>query len=120
MGRTGEWRARATGLAVLTACIVGALFGGVTAAASSPRPACTRSALQAGLARGSDPVAHARVAHPFGCAGGWAYAAVNTPRFTLTSVFQARGGRWVTASRGRACSRGQIPRRIRKPACESN
>jgi hypothetical protein len=47
-------------------------------------------------------------------------AAANTPRFTATSLFRGKDGRWVTVSRTRPCERGEAPRRIRHPACDSN
>jgi hypothetical protein len=90
------------------------------AGAAARRPSCTRRALQAGLQRGTAKVPDARVARPFGCDDGWAYAAVNTRRFTATSLFRAESGRWVTVPRTRPCARRAVPRRIRRRACDTN
>ncbi len=90
------------------------------ASASATRPACTRHALWQGLSRGDAQVRHAHIVRPFGCDGSWAYAAVETGRFELTSLFRTRGGEWVSAQRGRPCSRREVPRRIRHAACDSN
>ncbi len=113
----------AVGLATLGAVLSAVLVlasPAPRAAAAARRPACTRSALQAGLRRGDARVRDARVARPFGCDGAWAYAAVNTRRFEFTSVFHARGTRWVTVRRTRPCERRELPRRIRRAACDSN
>ena len=90
------------------------------AGAVTRRPPCTRRALQAGLGRGTAKVSHATVARPFGCADGWAYAAVDSRRFTATSLFRAHGARWATVVRTTPCERREVPRRIRHRACDSN
>jgi hypothetical protein len=90
------------------------------ASASTRSPSCTRHALWQGLSRGDEQVHHARIVRPFGCDGSWAYAAVETSRFELTSLLRAHGGEWVTVERGRPCARREVPRRIRHAACDSN
>jgi hypothetical protein len=45
---------------------------------------------------------------------------VNTKRFTLTSLFRVHDGRWRTAVRTGNCEHHRVPRKIFKPACESN
>jgi hypothetical protein len=109
-----------TGVAGLAAIAATAAVGPSGAAAATKAPPCTQAALQAGLTRGADPVRNAHVTKPFGCSGKWAYAAVDTKRFTLTSLFEVGDGRWSTADRAKACQNGAVPRAIRKPACESN
>jgi hypothetical protein len=104
----------ATGVLLATV----ALAPGASAAAT--RPSCARHALWQGLSRGDAQVHHARIVRPFGCDGNWAYAAVETSRFEFTSLFQARGGRWVSIQRSRPCARREVPRRIRHAACDSN
>ena len=116
-------RARRSASAVVllvTVGVVAALALTPRASAAPARPACTRHALWKGLSRGSARVRHARIVRPFGCDGTWAYAAVETRRFELTSLFRARGGKWVTVKRERPCTRREVPRRIRHAACASN
>ena len=116
--RLGTFAVTATaGLAAVAAT---AAIGPSGASAAAKAPACTQAALQAGLTRGVDPVRNAHVTKPFGCSGTWAYAAVDTKRFTLTSLFEVSDGRWRTADRAKACTGGAVPKAIRKPACESN
>jgi hypothetical protein len=83
-------------------------------------PACTQTALQAGLSRGYATQSAAKVVRPFGCSGRWAFAAVTTPRFEATAVFHDRDGRWITVRRGPACASHAIPQRLYRPACLSN
>jgi hypothetical protein len=113
--RTRAAAAAATGL-MIAALAPAAIASGAT----TSHPACTRAGLQTGLSRGSDKVSGAHVIKPFGCSGNWAYAAVNTKRFTLTSLFHVSSGRWVTIKRTPACTNGSVPKAIRRPACETN
>ena len=98
--------------------------GVATAGAASTTPPCTRLALQTGLKRGFDTHPQGTVVAGFVCAGAWAAAPVNVGqsphRITITSLFHARAGRWVTVNRGPACSKHAVPQRIHKPACDSN
>jgi hypothetical protein len=123
MSRPGSMPRRLAALAVGVAALAGptalvatADAGGSTAAT----PACTATALQAGLSRGAAPVAHGHVVKPFGCSGRWAYAAVDTTHVTRSALFHVREGRWVTVTRTRPCADGAVPKAIRKPACQSN
>ena len=124
----GTGRSRAAGLRALVVAGAAGLTAAVTVAAIGPSGAgaatgtapCTQAALQAGLSRGTSKVSHAHVVKPFGCSGKWAYAAVDTKRFTLSSLFKVQDGRWVTVDRTKPCADGAVPRAIRKPACQSN
>jgi hypothetical protein len=123
MGDGTRMRTRAAAAAIsvtLAAAGPAALAPAARGAGAGATPACTQTALQAGLSRGTAKVVGAKVVKPFGCSGRWAYAAVNTKRFTLTSLFHAQGGQWVTADRTKPCSDGAVPRAIHKLACETN
>ena len=109
--------AAGAGMATVAAVAVIGPSGAGAAAGTAP---CTQAALQAGLSRGTSKVSHAHVVKPFGCSGKWAYAAVDTKRFTLSSLFEVQDGRWATVDRTKPCTDGAVPRAIRKPACESN
>ncbi len=90
----------------------------VPATAATKRPPCTKQALTAGLGRGSDKHPNGKIfKKTFGCAGSYAYAAVNLKFFTYTQVFRASGTRWVTISRIKPCNKRLIPKKIYKPAC---
>jgi hypothetical protein len=122
MSHTGWMRVRPAiaATAVLLGLAAGPAAGNPPHITVGPVPSCTRSALQAGLSRGYATVDHATVGTIFGCRRGWAFAEVNTTHFTLTSVFHAHRGRWLTVRREPACTTHAVPRRIYRPACESN
>jgi hypothetical protein len=89
------------------------------AAASAP---CTKTALEAALTRGK--VVGRIVRNGFGCAGQFAYAAVlvhiGTPNeVEITTLFRAATNEWHAVARSlRECR--LVPKKIRRPACESN
>ncbi len=122
-GRGARRRSLAAAVASL-ALAAGVLLATVLpapgASASTASPSCARHALWEGLSRGDAQIHHARIVRPFGCDGSWAYAAVETSRFELTSLFRARGAEWVSVERGPPCVRHEVPRRIRHAACDSN
>jgi hypothetical protein len=90
-----------------------------TAAARSGAP-CTKSALNAGLHRGADPLPRGQVVSPFGCLGDLAYASVVMDgNGQPASVFRARHGRWATVSRRLVCNhRLTVPHVMYHWACE--
>lgn len=126
MGHDAWGRVRLAAGTLAVTLGLAAMVGGGVAAANPPHitvgvyPSCTRSALQAGLSRGFATVRGAKIGSAFGCRQAWAYAEVNTKRFTLTSVFHVRDGRWITVRREPACTKHAVPRRIYKAACETN
>ena len=115
-----RFRARAAGAALALGAATASFAAAVPAAGAATKAPCTRAALQKGLSRGTAKVSKATVGKPFGCDGKWAYAAVNTKRFTATSLFRAQDGRWVTVKRSKYCANGSVPKRIFKPACQTN
>jgi hypothetical protein len=103
-------------LAVVMALI--AVAAVAPAAGAAKLPPCTKQALTAGLKRGTAKVPGGKIYdRTFGCAGSYAYAAVNTKFFTLTAVFRASGSSWVTINRTKPCKKRVIPKRIYKRAC---
>jgi hypothetical protein len=108
--------------AALSAVAAG-LIGAVTVApavGATTRPPCTRQALTAGLKRGTQKHPHGKIAKgkgSFGCAGPYAYAAVDLKLFTITQVYKAQGGRWATINRTKPCNKKRIPKRIYTAAC---
>jgi hypothetical protein len=89
------------------------------AQASAP---CTKRALTAGLRRGKPRGRIPR--NDFGCAGRFAFAAVvvaaRNNAVEITVLFHAVAGHWAVASRGKYCEDGEVPAKIRQPACETN
>jgi hypothetical protein len=53
----------------------------------------------------------------FGCAGRFAWAAVDFQRFTLSAAFRAEGTWRVTILRTRPCNRQAVPKKIYFNAC---
>jgi hypothetical protein len=82
------------------------------------RPACTKRALTRGLHRSGQRGYIDR--DGFGCAGRFAFAAVIVDDVEITVLFRATDGRWHSASRARFCEDGTVPKKIYRPACETN
>ncbi len=107
------------------ACALSAVMLGMVAviavgpaAGATKGPPCTKSALTAGLKRGTGKIPGAKIyGKTFGCAGQYAYAEVNTKFFTATAVFKASGTQWVTINRTKPCNKKLIPKKIYRPAC---
>jgi hypothetical protein len=93
-------------------------------AAAAKYPPCTKAALKAALKRGPAAKSHVRFTKPFGCARAWAYSGVlaghGGAEFEGTILYHASNGRWQTADRGRPCQTHAVPKKIYRPACESN
>jgi hypothetical protein len=98
--------------------VIGASSAGAHA---TKRPPCTRSALNAGVHRGAEPLPlTSQVFRPYGCAGRFAYGNFDVDGNDVTVLFIARSDKWVTASRGKYCPGHVVPRRIWQPACNVN
>src|ERR1700759_3669959 len=93
-------------------------------AAVAKYPPCTKAALKAGLRRGPAANRHARLIKPFGCARNWAYSAVldgtGQNEFEGTALYHAENGRWQSSERGGPCRTHAVPKKIYRPACETN
>ncbi|MCW3030806.1 MAG: hypothetical protein JWM66_939, partial [Solirubrobacterales bacterium] len=92
-----------------------------TSAISASAP-CTKPALEAALTR--TKVVGRIAGNGFGCAGQFAYAAVlvhiGTPdEIEITALFRAAANEWHTVRRSVGECR-LVPKKIRRPACESN
>jgi len=108
---------RAAAVSAVAAGLTGAVAV-VPATAATKRPPCTRTALAAGLKRGSEKQPGGRIPKKtFGCAGRYAYAAVVFRGIEYTQVFRASGTRWVTINRTKPCKKKTVPKKIYKPAC---
>ena len=86
-------------------------------AAAGKYPPCTKAALSAAITTG-------RFARPFGCVRNWAYSAVLVGRgkaeYEATVLYHNDGGRWQTSSRIGPCRTHAVPKKIYRPACETN
>jgi hypothetical protein len=114
--------------------VVSALVAGVVAstafastharAAAAKHPPCTRSALAAGMRRGPAAVSNGRFLKPFGCARNWAYSGVligkGQAAFEATVLYHNNQGRWQTSRRPGPCRAHAVPKKIFRPACETN
>jgi hypothetical protein len=121
---TTSVKRRVTGLAVVwSALAAGFCQAAIPAQARGSHPPCTKRALMSGLGRGSARVT-GTVIGPWGCAGRFAYAAVNVDiqgnLNTETVLFIASHGRWRTANRARYCLAHAVPRSIYAPACQTS
>ena len=93
------------------------------AAGQSKLPPCTKTALSAGLGRGSAQPKNAKFQGSFGCAGGWAYSGVlvgGKHGFDAIAVYKASNGVWATVDRAKPCRTHEIPKRIYKGACTTS
>lgn len=114
---------RAAAMSAVAVGLTGAVAVVPATAAAAKRPPCTRTALRAGLKRGTDKHPNGRIAKgkgSFGCAGRYAYAFVDLKLFTITQVYRASGRRWVTINRIKPCEKKLIPKRIYAPACQTD
>ncbi len=97
-------------------------LGAHAAAASAP---CTRHAIRAGV-RATVTGKNFHSLDGFGCARAYAWAAVTVneargnPVAEITMLLHARAGRWHAVSRALCQKPGVVPRRIYRPACETN
>jgi hypothetical protein len=114
----------ASALAVVA--LAGTAFAATHArpAAAAKYPPCTKAALKAGLRRGPAANPSGRLIKPFGCARNWAYSAVldgkGQSEFEGTALYHAVRGRWQSSERGGPCRTHAVPKRIYRPACETN
>jgi hypothetical protein len=86
-------------------------------------PACTTRALSSGINRASSISAGRVDRTAFRCSGRWAWAGWITrgPHgVEITVVLHADDGRWKVENRREACTHHEVPRNIRKGACDSN
>ncbi len=121
-------RRRTLVLLVVAALAAGAVAS--TALASTPArtaakyPPCTRAALSAAMKRGPAAVRHGRFLKPFACARNWAYSGgiVGTGQtaFEITVLYHNHNGRWQTSRRAGPCRTHAVPKKIYRPACQSN
>ena len=111
--------------------VVSALVAGATSALASTHaraakakyPPCTKAALKAGIHRGPATFP-ARFTKPFGCARRWAYsgglAGHGRSEVEVTILYHAVHGRWQTSRRLGPCRAHAVPKKIYRPACETN
>jgi hypothetical protein len=115
----GGFIALASALLVLVALVAAA--SGATS--KSKPPPCTKTALSAGLKRGSAQPKNARFQGSFGCANGWAYSGVvvgGKHGFDAIAVYKADNGVWVTVNRAKPCQTHAIPKKIYRGACTTS
>ena len=110
---------------VATTLLVIAAFAASAGAATSKSkyPPCTKTALSAGLKRGSAQPKNAKFEGSFGCAGGWAYSGVvvgGKHGFDAVAVYAAKSGVWVTVDRAKPCRTHAIPKKIYRGACTTS
>jgi uncharacterized protein YneF (UPF0154 family) len=122
---------RFTIVLVIASVLVAGTVGGTalasthgSAAKAKKNPPCTKVALQAGLKRGPAAKSHVRFTKPFGCARRWAYSGGlvghGQAEFEVTVLYHAVNGRWQSSSRIGPCKAHTVPKKIYKPACETN
>jgi hypothetical protein len=113
-------------LVVLAAVLLGiaAFASAASSAIGAPKyPPCTKTALSAGLKRGSAQPKNAKFQGSFGCAGGWAYSGVSVGGkhgFDAVAVYAAKSGVWVTVNRAKPCRTHLIPKKIYRGACTTS
>jgi hypothetical protein len=65
-----------------------------------------------------------RFTKPFGCARNWAYSGAIVGRgraaVEITVLYHNNKGRWQTSQRGGPCRTHAVPKKIYRPACQSN
>jgi hypothetical protein len=99
------------------------LAASATATGAPKYPPCTKTALSAGLKRGSAAQKNAKVVGSFGCARGWAYSDIlvgGKNGFEAIAVYKAKNGLWVTVDRAKPCRTHAIPKRIYRGACTTS
>ncbi|HEX5191603.1 MAG TPA: hypothetical protein VFW09_02290 [Solirubrobacteraceae bacterium] len=121
---------RFTIVLVVASALVAAAVGGTAlasthaSAAASKYPPCTKAALSAGLKRGPAKVTNGRFLKPFGCARNWAYSAAivgkGNAAFEITVLYHNNNGRWQTSRRAGPCRTHAVPKKIYRPACQTN
>jgi hypothetical protein len=116
-------------LIVVSALVAGAVASTALASphargAAAKYPPCTKTALSAAMKRGPAAVRHGRFLKPFGCVRNWAYSGgiVGTGQtaFEITVLYHNNNGRWQTSKRAGPCRTHAVPKKIYRPACESN
>jgi len=111
-------------LLAMALLVMAAFAAAASASASkSKHPPCTKTALSAGLKRGSAQPKNAKVQGTFGCAGGWAYSGIvvgGKHGFEAIAVYKAKNGVWVTVDRAKPCQTHAIPKKIYKGACTTS
>ena len=93
-------------------------------AAAAKYPPCTKAALKAGMRRGPAAVGNGRFLKPFGCVRNWAYSAAivgkGNAAFEITVLYHNDRRRWQTSRRAGPCRAHAVPKKIYRPACETN
>ncbi len=115
-------------LTVMSALTVVVVAGPALAAnhahAASKYPPCTKQALKPALKRGPAKEPNGRFIGTFGCVRNWAYsgAVIGTGRgaFDATILYHNNNGRWQTSRRAGPCRTHAVPKKIYRPACETN
>jgi hypothetical protein len=116
--------------------VVSALVAGVVAstavasthahshAAAAKYPPCTKAALSAGIRRGPAAITNGHFLKPFGCARNWAYSGALVGKgkaaFEATVLYHNNKGRWQTSKRAGPCRTHAVPKKIYRPACQTN
>jgi hypothetical protein len=121
---------RFTIVLVIASALVAVAVGGTAlasthaSAAASKYPPCTKAALKAGMRRGPAAVKNGRFLKPFGCARNWAYSAgivgKGQAAFEITVLYHNNKGRWQTSKRAGPCRKHAVPKKIYRPACQTN
>jgi hypothetical protein len=116
-------------LVVVSALVAGAVASTAVAsthahAAAAKYPPCTKAALSSGMRRGPAAITNGRFQKPFGCARNWAYSGTIVGKgkaaFEATVLYHNNKGRWQTSKRAGPCRAHAVPKKIFKPACETN
>ena len=111
-----------TVLVVVSALVAGAVASTALAstharAAAAKYPPCTKAALSAAITSG-------RFVKPFGCVRNWAYSAAivgeGNAAFEITVLYHNDRRRWQTSRRAGPCRVHAVPKKIYRPACETN